>query len=162
MDVLLVDVDSRIPNLALMKLSAYHKAQGHNVGFDIKDPDLVFASVIFKANKHLVDGLQFWYPSAKINIGGSGYDLASTLPDEIEYMKPDYSLYPEVCASCGNVKKHCRCIMEFFRNKTRIQSRMVRKEHTSHRTIRAINKNLQCVWILQWFHNISRERMAMS
>jgi len=107
MRVRLVDVDSKIPNLALMKLSAYHKAQGDNVGFDIVDPDLVHASVIFKKNKHLVDGLQFWYPSAQINIGGPGYDLHSRLPDEIEHIKPDYALYPDIDYSMGFSTRGC-------------------------------------------------------
>jgi hypothetical protein len=34
MKVLLIDVDSKIPNLALMKISAYHKDRGNEV--DIK------------------------------------------------------------------------------------------------------------------------------
>jgi len=109
MDILLVDIDSKIPNLALMKLSAYYKALGHNIGFDIVDPDIVYASVIFKKNKHLVDGLKFWYPHAQINIGGSGYNLSKTLPDEIESTKPDYDLYTDVCNLCGSVRRYCNC-----------------------------------------------------
>lgn len=107
MKVKLVDVDSKMPNLALMKISAYYKAKGDTVSFDIPDPDLVYASVIFKKNKHLVDGLRFWHPEAKIIIGGSGYDLASKLPDEIELMKPDYSLYPDIDYSLGFSSRGC-------------------------------------------------------
>lgn len=91
--VLLIDVDSTIPNLALMKLSAHHKAAGDIVGLNVDDPTLVYASVIFRANKHLTDGLKFYYPEAIINIGGSGHDLKAELPPEIEALKPDYSLY---------------------------------------------------------------------
>jgi len=54
--VLLIDVDSKIPNLALMKLSSWHKARGDLVGFNVIDPDLIYASVVFKKNRHLVDG----------------------------------------------------------------------------------------------------------
>jgi hypothetical protein len=107
MRVQLIDVDSKIPNLALMKVSAYHKAMGDTVGFDIVDPDIVYASVIFKKNKHQVDGLKFFYPGAKIIIGGSGYDLRSRLPDEIESMMPDYSLYPECDYSMGFSTRGC-------------------------------------------------------
>lgn len=93
--VLLINVDSVIPNLALMKVSAYHKSRGDDVGFNNTDnPDIVYASVVFSKNKHAVDGLSFYYPDAKIIVGGSGYDLKSRLPDEIEFMKPDYDLYP--------------------------------------------------------------------
>lgn len=107
MNVLLIDVDSKIPNLALMKLSTYYKSQGDNVGFNTQDPDIVYASVVFEQNKHKVDGLQFYYPDADIHIGGSGYDLTSKLPDEIEYLKPDYTLYPATDYSLGYTTRGC-------------------------------------------------------
>ena len=78
--VLLINVDSRIPNLALMKLSAYHKSIEDEVGFNVTDPDKVYASVIFRKNRHRTDGLRFYYPDAEIDIGGPGYDLNSSLP----------------------------------------------------------------------------------
>ena len=90
----LIDVDSKIPNLALMKISAYHKAQGDEVGFDINNPDKVYASIIFKKNQWVGNGLKWFYPDSEIITGGSGYDLSSKLPDEIELIKPDYDLYP--------------------------------------------------------------------
>lgn len=105
--VLLIDVDSKIPNLALMKLSAWHKAQGDQVGFNITDPDLIYASVILKKNKHLTDGFKIFYPNAEINIGGSGFDLASKLTDEIEAIKPDYDLYPTIQYSMGFTTRGC-------------------------------------------------------
>lgn len=107
MRVLLIDVDSTIPNLALMKISAYHKARGDEVGFGITDPDKVYASVIFKKNRHLVDGLPFYYPNAEIDIGGSGYDLKKTLPEDIEAMTPDYDLYPDCDTYYGFTSRGC-------------------------------------------------------
>lgn len=126
MNVLLVDVDSTIPNLALMKLSTFYKSKGDNVGINnIENPDIVYASVIFKKNKHLVDGLPFYYPDAKIICGGSGYSLDSHLPDEIEYLKPDYSLYPEIDYSMGYTSRGCNrscgfCIVPKKEGKFRI------------------------------------------
>ena len=67
---LLVDVDSTIPNLALMHISAWKKAEGHEVGFGITDPDEIYASVIFDWNRHKLDGLRFLYPGAIIDGGG--------------------------------------------------------------------------------------------
>lgn len=106
-NILLIDVDSKIPNLALMKLSTYYKSIGHKVGFNIQDPDIVYASVVFEKNKHKVDGLKFLYPDAKIVIGGSGYDCSVKLPDEIELSKPDYSLYQDCDYSIGFTTRGC-------------------------------------------------------
>jgi len=107
MKVLLVDVDSKIPNLALMKLSAWHKSQGDLVSFNESEPDIVYASVVFKKNKHMVDGLKLWYPNAEVIIGGSGYDISRKLPPDVEPLKPDYSLYPEMDYSLGFTSRGC-------------------------------------------------------
>lgn len=107
MRVLLIDVDSTIPNLALMKISSYHKSKGDVVGFKVNNPDLVYASVIFKKNKHKVDGLRFLYPNAEIDIGGSGYDLKKKLPEVIENMRADYDLYPDCDRFYGFTTRGC-------------------------------------------------------
>lgn len=92
MRISLIDVDSKIPNLALMKLSAYYKSRGDTVGFNLHNPDKIYQSIIFKKNagrilnKTLID--------IPVEYGGSGHDLKSKLPDKIEYLKPDYDLYP--------------------------------------------------------------------
>ena len=67
---LMVDVDSTIPNLALMHISTWRKSLGIETGWSIKDPDEVWASCIFHKNAHKVDGLRFFYPNAKIDVGG--------------------------------------------------------------------------------------------
>ena len=92
MEVLLIDVDSKIPNLALMQIAAFHKNQGDNVGFHISKPDIVYGSIIFSKNKHLLNGLKFFYPDAKIHIGGSGHSY-KWLPSDMQKIKPDYQLY---------------------------------------------------------------------
>lgn len=107
MNVLLIDADSTIPNLALMKISAYHKAIGDIVGFNVEDPDKVYCSIIFKKNRHMADGLRFLYPNADIDIGGSGYDLKKTLPEYIESMTPDYTIYPNNKSYYGFTTRGC-------------------------------------------------------
>ena len=100
--ILLIDVDSRLPNLALMKLSSYFKMQGKQVilaGRDdrIKGAQEVYASCIFSAsqtNDH-VRKLREYYGNGLI-IGGSGVDIKRRLPKEIEKVPADYRLYPEL------------------------------------------------------------------
>jgi hypothetical protein len=94
MKILLVDVDSKIPNLALMKISAWHKRGGDIVGFDIQNPDTVYISCIFKKNAEQARGVATYYPDAEINIGGTGISLTNHLSIDNELMKPDYDLYP--------------------------------------------------------------------
>ena len=95
MNVGLLAVDSNYPNLALMKLSAAHKANGDNVDwynpFDIYD--IVYLSKIFSFTDD--------YPHPIVNAqlvkrGGTGYDYTTTLPVEIDSLQPDYSLYPSI------------------------------------------------------------------
>ncbi len=106
--ILLIDIDSKLPNLALMKLSTHHKAQGDDVNFNNTDsPDVIYASIIFSKNKTLANSLRFFYPDSKIIIGRSGYNLQNKLPDKIESLKPDYDLYPEIDYSLGYTTRGC-------------------------------------------------------
>jgi hypothetical protein len=49
----------------------------------------------------------FFYPDAEIFIGGTGYNLSINLPDEIEFIAPDYDLYPEIDYSMGYTTRGC-------------------------------------------------------
>ena len=100
--VLLVDLDSRLPNLALMKLSRHFKAQGRVVrlcrGVNSMPPaETVLASCVFNTpvSARRVEGLRRNYGSA-LQLGGSGVDLRLRLEPEIEALAPDYTLYPEL------------------------------------------------------------------
>lgn len=97
MKIGLIDVDGHnFPNLALMKLSAYHKAKGDDVEwYSIFDPmyDVVYMAKVFT---HTNDYNQVIQNSRQIIKGGTGYDLTSKLPQEAEKIVPDYSLYPSI------------------------------------------------------------------
>lgn len=99
MKIGLIDVDSeskisKFPNLALMKLSAWHKAKGDDVewwwGFG--HYDRVYMSKVFD-NSYTKD-MDEPLNAVEIIKGGTGYGLENTLPDEVEHIYPDYSLYP--------------------------------------------------------------------
>ena len=127
MKIGLIDVDSHnFPNLALMKISAWHKAQGDDVEwcFPMEHYDVVYQSKVFDDTYSPdID----WHPQAdKIIKGGTGYvrrveddektwlefyvnqrwiheDLYQGeeiynefLPYKIEHIYPDYSIYPEL------------------------------------------------------------------
>jgi len=92
MKIGLVDVDSKIPNLALMKISAYHKSLGDEVKmFDplFDNPDRIYSSKVFKST----DEYGYFPPNCEVLQGGSGHDLDVKLSNYIETMYPDYSLY---------------------------------------------------------------------
>ena len=97
MKIGLIDVDGHnFPNLALMKISAYYKAQGDTVEWCIPLDryDIVYQSKVFDDTYSPdID----WIPQAdKIIKGGTGYGLDNTLPYEIEHIYPDYSIYPKL------------------------------------------------------------------
>ena len=92
----LIDVDSHnFPNLCLMKLSAYHKAQGHQVMWwnPLFYFDVVYKSRVF-TDTYSKDKITVTNAGTVIK-GGTGYGPGPDLPDEIEHTYPDYSLYPQ-------------------------------------------------------------------
>jgi hypothetical protein len=74
-----------------MKLSAWHKSQGDTV-LPLNSgqaADQRYASVVFSWNRHKAAAMV----AQGAVVGGSGVDLKNTLPDAVEAMRPDYSLY---------------------------------------------------------------------
>lgn len=104
MKIGLIDVDGHnFPNLPLMKLSAYHKGIGDSVEW--YDPmfgghyDKVYMSKVFTFSPDY----PYFINADAIQKGGTGYfypDGGKPLPDCVEHIYPDYSLYydkiPEV------------------------------------------------------------------
>ena len=110
MQIGLIDVDSHnFPNLALMKISAYHKARGDEVEWcvPLMHYDIVYVSKVF--GDEYTDMDMTVIQADKVIYGGTGFEISvvdgkevyehnesNQLPDEIEHMYPDYSLYPEL------------------------------------------------------------------
>ena len=97
MRVGLVDVDGKgsFPNLALMKISAWHKAYGDSVEWynPFDEYDKVYMSKVFT---HTPDYGYYINNAAEVDKGGTGYSLDKVLPVEIDCLQPDYSLYPNI------------------------------------------------------------------
>lgn len=94
MTIGLIDIDGKIPNLALMKISNYYKALGEEVEFvkENKEYEKIYASTIFIRSKDEANLLAKKYGD-KIEIGGTGWDINKILPSSIDKAKPDYNLY---------------------------------------------------------------------
>ena len=92
MNIGILAIDSNYPNLALMKISGYHKLQGDQVEWynPFNHYDKVYMAKVFS----FTEDYQQWIINADyIEKGGTGYDISKVLPGEIDYMVPDYSLY---------------------------------------------------------------------
>lgn len=104
MTIGLVDIDGHAkkkkwgatiyPNLALCKIARWHRRQGDEVewAWAMKHYDIVYMSKVFNFSP---DDLTC-YDADRIVRGGTGYDIASQLPDEIDRLQPDYSIYPNI------------------------------------------------------------------
>lgn len=114
--IILYDIDSKIPNLALMKLSSYYKEKGFQVilskGTHYIKAGKYFAGTVFYTRKsqEKIAALKNLY-GQNINIGGSGIDLKKRLPPAIESCFPDYNLYNHHQYALGFLTRGCnkRC-----------------------------------------------------
>lgn len=108
---LIADNTKTFPSLPLMKLSAYHKNKGDIVEFAEAGThyDIVYVSKTFNLNLSHIPKIDLKGIMAdKIISGGTGYEIkikngreiyekcSPDLPEEIEHIYPDYSLYPDL------------------------------------------------------------------
>lgn len=146
MKVALIDVDGHnFPNLALMRISAYHKARGDDVEWyqpPMFQPhyDIVYASKVFSDAYSPDYDWSMVTNAGEIRKGGTGYCISldadgkevydkskdTKLPDEVERMFPDYSIYPQYdfavsmtsrgcprgCSFCHVAAKEGRCAVK--------------------------------------------------
>ena len=121
MKIGLIDVDGHnFPNIPLMKISAWHKAQGDSVEW--YEPmssghlDKVYMSKVFS----FYPDYQYYIDADEVVKGGSGYAISlvdgkevydkskdTPLPDEIEHIYPDYSLYGITDTAYGFLSRGC-------------------------------------------------------
>lgn len=104
------------PNLALCKISAWHKAQGDTVSWatPMEHYDILYRSKIFNFSE---DDMTIYDCDKEIR-GGTGYDITAKLPQEIDDMQPDLSIYPHIPADTSygfltrGCSRHCKwCVV---------------------------------------------------
>lgn len=121
MNIRLTQIDGKLPNLALMKLSAWHLARGDSVHLtravrrDMFEPpyDLVYGSAIFSFSAARLAAFREQWPDAEI--GGTGTDTYRTVEELIgtDFEKYDYSIYPDFAPSLGFTQRGCRLKCKF-------------------------------------------------
>lgn len=149
--------NTKYPNLALMKISAFHKAQGDTVEwfnpFFADQYGKIYSSKIFTWTP-----IDPYLPERTIK-GGTGYGIMNTLPDEIEHICPDYSLYPDVKSSYGFLTRGCLrscpwCIVQKKEGKIRPHADIA--EFAKHKHVTLMDNNvLACEWGLKQIDKIA-------
>jgi hypothetical protein len=127
MDVLLLQLDGKLPNLALMRLAAHHRGRGDRVvlrragnsrslqpQFDDPAWERVYGSLIFQSTRPLAEEARRVYPGAVL--GGTGWDRPNDAPRFITSLEAlgvhsqdvDYADYPTYRPSLGFTQRGCR------------------------------------------------------
>jgi hypothetical protein len=138
MRILLIQLDGKLPNIALMRIAMHHRRRGDDVAMwwgasfesNLLAADLfdrIYASAIFRKTLPLVARLRALLPQAIV--GGTGVDpwrkgelieLGAPINNKIETIEAhgievgegavdlDYSFYPQYTASIGFSQRGCR------------------------------------------------------
>jgi hypothetical protein len=112
MKIGIVQVDGKLPNLALMQICSFYEQRGDKVSWwqgplFNEQYDLVYVSKIFSFSK-----LPLSLPGEAI-LGGTGIDFYNRLPVEMQMCVPSYSLYPDCSYHLGFSMKGCRFACKF-------------------------------------------------
>lgn len=161
MKVVLHDADcTSFPNLALMKLSAWHKAKGDSVerfmpmlhGEAESNDCIIYSSKVFtwkSADRYL--------PHSAVR-GGTGYGINENLPEDVEHTCPDYNFYG-VDYSLGFLTRGCIrscpwCVVPTKEGAIRAHADI--EEFCRHRDVKLMDNN-----VLAHSHGIAQiEKMA--
>jgi hypothetical protein len=132
--VRITQLDGKLPNLALMRLAAWHRAQGDDVrwqrgvtrSFNEPAYDVVYGSAIFAETAKAAAMLAKQFPGAII--GGTGGNRSLRVEQIVpsQFTVLDYSGYPDFAASIGYAMRGCRfkcgfCIVPKMEGKARAE-----------------------------------------
>ena len=103
-----VDGHNGFPNLALMKISAWYKAHGHSVEWYSPmfsgHMDKVFMSKVFTFS----NDFEYYIDADEVIKAGTGYkDYKTVLPEKMEHIFPDYTIYPQADYAIGFLTRGC-------------------------------------------------------
>jgi hypothetical protein len=120
--VRITSIDSKIPNIALMRIAAWHRDRGDEIHFskslvpDLTEPeyDRVYGSSIFKFSAKRIARFKAAFPGAIV--GGTG--TLDPIQIQVEDVCPgiekyDYSIYPDFESSIGFTARGCRLSCKF-------------------------------------------------
>ena len=116
----ITQLDGKLPNLALMRLAAFHRARGDEIHFTrsphrgMFEPEYahVYGSAIFKFSASRIEKLRAEFPEAVI--GGTGTTSLATIDPIVGARTAvDYSLYPDFDGSIGFTQRGCRLACKF-------------------------------------------------
>lgn len=127
MNVLLLQLDGKLPNVALMRLASHHRARGDTVTLRKATrleaierplwempPATVYASAIFDRSQPLIERVKQVYPHAIV--GGTGSGTTQSLEEiGVNTVDQDYSIYPKFTDSIGFTQRGCRFKCSFCR-----------------------------------------------
>ena len=163
MKIGLIDVDgSGYPNLALMRISAWHKAQGDEVEWwwsDLVHYDVVYMSKVF-SDTYTPD-IPTPLNAGVVIQGGTGYCITlgedgkehfdqsrnTALPAEMESMFPDYSIYPEAAFAVSMTSRGCPrkcgfCIVSAKEGRQSVKTADVADFYAGQKEIKVLDPNL--------------------
>jgi hypothetical protein len=146
MKVAVVQVDGKMPNLALMKIAGWYRQQGHQVVMGLDgSADRAYISVIFPQNKPQALSASTMF-TCSVEIGGSGYDYEVTLPEDIEHTMPDYEMwnidYSMGFTSRGCIRRCTFCIVPKKEGGIRQHSPLSEFVHEDHKKVILLDNNI--------------------
>ncbi|KKL92475.1 hypothetical protein LCGC14_1884300 [marine sediment metagenome] len=162
MKVTLLDLDaSRFPNLALMKLAAWHKGKGDSVALNFPlGADRGYASCVFSWHRDRLHTVPDTYQAGGAALNGS------VLPSEIEHQMPDYDLYGldySLGFTSRGCPRHCDfCLVPRKEGAVAPWSTIYEFWDPAHQRIRLLDNNLLAApnWRTT-LTDIHRERIAV-
>lgn len=119
-NIRITQLDGKLPNLALMRLAAFHEARGDRVHFHTNpvrgmfepDYEAVYGSAIFSFSKGLVERMRIEFPGAII--GGTGTESRAEVESIIgDFPGFSYAPWPNFKASIGFTQRGCRLACKF-------------------------------------------------